>query len=93
MRKYLYFDTMVAPRVITLLYWLQLGLYALGALAYVMAAFMLPGGFFMTLLRLLIGALLFALACLFARVSAEVLLVIFKIHDNLKTIAERGDRL
>lgn len=93
MRQYLFFDTMVAPKFIALVYWLQLALYALGALGFVIASIAMPGGFFVTIARLLIGAAVFLLACLFARITAEVLIVVFKIHDNLKIIAERGERL
>jgi hypothetical protein len=75
------FNSMITPVLITGLYWLLL--VALLLVAFFAPSYVVPGGFFGRLLIIVIGAVLI-------RVWCELLIVIFKINDNLKALAKQG---
>lgn len=81
MRKFLNFDEMVTPGFISVIYWIGLGLIALGFLGSLSSSYYL--GFWFFLLSL-IGS---ALAAILWRVACEMMLVVFRIHNVLATIA------
>ena len=75
MKKVLFFDSMLTPKIITAVYWLLL----LGVLISGMGSIF--NGEFLVGIGLLIGG------AIGVRIWCELLIVLFKIHDNLKTIA------
>jgi len=81
-RKILFFDTMLTPKVITFVFWLML-------LAVVVAGLgtMFAGGF--SFGRFLMGLLTIALGGVGARIWCEILIVMFKIHENIKKMADK----
>lgn len=84
MKNLLGFDRMITPRIITLIYWLLL----LGVLVAGIGRIFGYGG--LSFGSLLEGLLMMALGALGARVWCELLIVLFKIHENLQKIADRS---
>jgi hypothetical protein len=78
MRDYLFFDTMLTPRIITLVYWLKL-------VAVLLTGFviMLNGG-----ASVIAGLIFIPIGFLMVRVMCELLILIFKINENIKKIAD-----
>lgn len=79
MNELLNFDTMVTPKFISVFYWLLLLFVLVSGLGVMFTGSVLGG-----LLAIVIGAI-------GVRVWCELLIVMFKIHENIKKIAERGD--
>ncbi len=79
MNSLLSFDTFITPRVITILYWLSLFAVFVGAVS-VMFSGMGAAGFFMGLLVMVIGAIS-------VRIYCELIMVIFRNNEYLKTIS------
>jgi len=80
-------DEMLTPKIVTVLYWLGLiaivisaisVLFGFGAYQYL--------GFFQ---RLIYAILILIFGGLMVRVYSELLIIIFKIYENLKKIADR----
>jgi len=84
-KNLLHFDAMLTPMFITLIYWGLLVLTAITGLALILADLSILG-FIMGLFTMLIGAF-------GARISCEILIVIFKIHENLHTLAGKESSL
>lgn len=84
MKEFFLFNEMITPRIITFIYWLLL-LAALGGGLSVMSGGM--GGF--TFGSFLQGLATMAFGALGARIWSELLIVLFKINDNLRAMAER----
>jgi hypothetical protein len=79
MREVLFFESMLTPKIITVVYWLML----LGVLVSGLGAMFTDyGGFWQGLGILIFGSI-------GVRIWCELLIVLFKIHENLKTLAER----
>lgn len=77
MEKFLNLNDLIAPKFIQLLYWIFL--------AIAIVAGILKMGytdFFVGLLYMISGVI-------FARVGCELLIVLFKINDNLQKIADK----
>lgn len=82
MKNVLFFDSMLTPKIITFVYWLML----LGCLiSGVGAMFARHSGSFIAGL----GIILFG--AIGSRIWCELLIVLFKIHENLKTIANKSE--
>lgn len=79
MKDILFFDTMVTPKIITVIYWLLLVGVVFSGLG---AMFMGQGGFFAGIGILIGGAV-------GVRIWCEMLIVLFKINSNLQKIAEK----
>ena len=79
MRDIFFFDAMLTPKIITLIYWVLL----LGALFSGLAV-MFTGynGLFKGLGIIVAGSI-------GARIWCELLIVLFKIHENIRKIADR----
>ena len=87
MDKLLSFDEMITPLIITLVYWLALAGAVIAGLATAFGGF---GGF--SVMKLLMGLGFTAGAALGARITCELLIVLFKIHEkNIHSIARSGD--
>ena len=81
MKDVLYFDSMLTPKIITLVYWLLLVVAVIAGLTKMF------GGFsFGNLLAGLAYAVGGAVA---ARIWCELLIVLFKIHENIRKLAEK----
>lgn len=79
MKSVLFFDAMFTPKVINFIYWLALLAVLISGIGLIIS-----GSFLSGLGMLLGGAIL-------TRVYCEILIVIFKIHENLKKIADRSE--
>jgi hypothetical protein len=80
MRDLFFFDSMITPKIITLLYWVMV-LGAVGSGLYSM--FSTYGSFFYGLLMVVLGVI-------GARVWCELMIVLFKIHGNLQRLADKA---
>lgn len=81
MKQTLFFDAMVTPKIITLLYWLGLVGVVVGSIA--LMAGMFGGGLWSGLAVLVFGLI-------GTRVWCELLIVLFKIHENLQKVASKA---
>lgn len=79
MRDIFFFDSMLTPKIIIFIYWLGLISVVIGAIDSMFSSY---GGFWSGL-----GILLFGLNG--TRVWCELLIVLFKINENLQKIANR----
>jgi Domain of unknown function (DUF4282) len=77
--EYLSFRRMITPVFIQVIFWIFAGIAVLGGLAALVSG------------EALSGLLLIVLGPLFARIYAEILIVIFRINDNVSRIAARGE--
>lgn len=84
MRDILFFDTMLTPKVITFIYWLALLVVLISGLGTLFGGYggLTPG-------KLLWGLLIVVGGAVSARIWCELLIVLFKIHENIRKIAER----
>ena len=80
MRDILFFDSMLTPKIITLVYWLLLGAALISGLGMMFAGGI--GSFFMGIFTMLAGAV-------GARIWCELLIVLFKINENMKKLADQ----
>lgn len=81
MKDLLFFDKLVTPKVINVIYWLMLGCTVLSGLRAMFSHY--GGGFLSAIFILVTGAIA-------ARVICEVLIVLFKINENMKKIADKS---
>ena len=77
MLRFLTFDELITPTIISIIYWIGIVLIVLGALSSMFAGF---GAFIIGL----IGA---AIGLIFWRVWCEVMIILFRIHGDLSQIA------
>ena len=82
MKEIFYFDSMLTPKIITVLYWFMLLASFLSGL---MAMFRSESGSFLVGLGMIIGG------AIFTRIWCELLIVLFKINENLQNIANRSE--
>jgi hypothetical protein len=80
MKDVFFFDSMLTPKIIIFIYWLGLISVVVGALGTMFSGY--GGGFWSGL-----GILLFGL--IGTRIWCELLIVLFKINENLQKIANR----
>ncbi|MCC5824717.1 MULTISPECIES: DUF4282 domain-containing protein [Alkalimonas] len=81
MNQVLFFDSMLTPKIITFVYWLLLLGVALSGLGT-----MFTTSFFAGLGILIFGAI-------GVRIWCELLIVLFKIHENLRKLADKDQPL
>lgn len=77
MRDVFFFDDMITPKVITFIYWLLLLAVLIGGLSTMFRGF---GGF-------LGGIAIIVFGSVFVRVYCELMIVLFKINENIKKLA------
>jgi hypothetical protein len=77
MRDIFFFDSMLTPKIITFVYWLLLLIAVVGGLGAIFSGLILEG--LGTLVAGSIGA----------RIWCELLVVLFKINENIKTLSEK----
>lgn len=80
MRDILFFDSMLTPKIITLVYWLLLVAVVISGLGMMFSGGV--GSFLMGILTMLAGAV-------GARIWCELLIVLFKINENMKKVADK----
>lgn len=82
MKDIFVFDSMLTPKIITFVYWLML----LGCLVSGLGSMFTQygGGFFAGLGIIIFGAI-------GSRIWCELLIVLFKIHENLHKIANKSE--
>ena len=85
MKDILFFDAMLTPKVITAIYWLLLLTAVVSGLG---AMFNGYGG--LTLGQFFRGVAIIVIGSVGARIWCELLIVLFKIHENIKKIADRS---
>jgi len=82
------FAHFITAKLIRVLYALFLILTGLGVLAMLVSGF--GQGFGYGIVMLILAPLVFLLAAMYFRVVLEVLIVVFRIAENVEKIAERG---
>ncbi|MDO6477685.1 DUF4282 domain-containing protein [Alteromonas sp. 1_MG-2023] len=80
MKSIFFFDSMLTPKIITIVYWLLL-LSAIGS--GISTMFIGYGSSFIGGLVIMIGG------CIGARIWCELLIVLFKINDNLQKLSNK----
>ncbi|MGO5000600.1 DUF4282 domain-containing protein [Oceanisphaera sp. W20_SRM_FM3] len=85
MRNVLFFDSMLTPKIITVVYWIMLAGTALFGLIGIGAALFSGNlaGFFISLFGTAAGLV-------FTRMWCELLIVLFKINGNLQKVADNA---
>lgn len=83
MKDILFFDSMLTPKIITFVYWLMLIGVLFSALGSMFSDY--GGGFWQGIMILVGGAI-------GTRIWCELLMVLFKIHENLQKIANKTDQ-
>jgi len=81
-----FFDEMLTPKVITILYWLALLYAAVTGLSVMFTGDKMTFAKFTSGLGIMVGGLIVA------RISSEVLLAIFRVNENIKALAERKEK-
>ncbi|WNO60834.1 DUF4282 domain-containing protein [Rheinheimera sp. MMS21-TC3] len=79
MRELFFFDSMLTPKIITFVYWLLL----LAVLISGLGAMFTQYGSFVS------GVGILVLGSIGVRIWCEMLIVLFKIHENLRKIADK----
>ena len=90
MRSWLFFDTMVTPKIITFIYWVLLACAAIGGLVLMSRGFgvMKYSGF--AGFGMIIAAPILAVIMAFvARIYCEIMIVLFKINEALQDIRSK----
>ncbi|WP_133407933.1 DUF4282 domain-containing protein [Parashewanella tropica] len=82
MREIFFFDTMLTPKIITFVYWLMLFGTLISSLGIMFTKY--GGGFWYGLGVLIAGVI-------GTRIWCELLIVLFKIHENLNKIANKSE--
>ena len=81
-KKFFYLDEMLTPKIITFVYWLMLLGITFNGLSMVFK-------FGFTLEKFAVGSLAILGGVVGARILCELLIVVFKIHESLKKIADK----
>ncbi len=86
MRSIFFFDTMLTPRLITFLYWFLLCVAAIFGFAI-----MFRGGQGFSIDSILGAAITTAGLAVSARIGCELLIVLFKVYENIKKLADSAN--
>lgn len=84
-KDFLFFDKMITPKIITFVYWFILFFAVLAGLNT-----MFKGYEGITFEKFLLGLLVIVGVGVGARIYAELLIVLFKINENTKKIADKS---
>lgn len=85
MRDVFFFDAMLTPKIITFVYWLLL-LFAV--ISGIGAMF---GGYDgISFFKFIMGIVIMVCGAVGARIWCELLIVLFKINENIKKLAEKS---
>ena len=83
MKDLLVFEDMLTPKIITVVYWIALFAVVMSGLFTIFAG---PSGF---LVNLVTGLLIIVFGGLLMRIYCELMIVLFKINENVKKLADR----
>lgn len=83
MKDLLYFNSMLTPKIITLVYWLLLFGVVFSGLGT-----MFGGREGLTFIKFILGIVTIVGGTLGARIWCELMIVLFKIHENIKKMAD-----
>ncbi|QJR80304.1 DUF4282 domain-containing protein [Alteromonas pelagimontana] len=83
MRNIFFFDAMLTPKIITVVYWLLLASAFIGGLTTM---------FFGYNSNFIYGVALTIAGCIGARIWCELLIVLFKINSNLQKLADKVEQ-
>ena len=90
MRDLLQFDTMITPKIITLVYWLLLIGCAITGLVMLVTAFgMMKHSALAGLGMLVLAPIVTVLNAVLARIYCEIMIVLFKMNEALQVIRNR----
>ncbi|TXR53711.1 DUF4282 domain-containing protein [Reinekea thalattae] len=78
MKEVLYLDTMITPKIINVIYWLALLFVIVGGL------FMVFFGSFWAGLGIIVGG------SIGTRIYCEIMIILFKIYESLRVIADNS---
>ncbi len=84
MRDVFFFDAMLTPKIITFVYWLLLFGSVVSGLGSMFRGY---GG--VTSSGILMGTGMIVGGAVAARIWCELLIVLFKIHENIKKVADK----
>jgi len=76
MKDLFVFDAMLTPKIITFVYWLFLALSVISGLTTMFSGSVLMG------LGIIVGG------SILSRIYCELMIVLFKIHENIKKLAD-----
>lgn len=82
MKNIFLFDAMLTPKIITFVYWVLLLACVIGGVSTMFNSY---SGGFLTGFGILVGG------AIGARIWCELMIVLFKIHENLQKIANKSD--
>lgn len=83
MRDIFYFDKMLTPKIITIVYWVMLVVAVIGGLASMFRGYGLSlGSFIMGIVYAIVGVV-------FARIWCELLIVLFKMNEALQEMRHK----
>ena len=83
MKDLLYFENMLTPKIVTIIYWLSLIGIVIAALATLFTG---SRGF---LVNIVLCVLILVLGSLMARIYCELVIVIFKIYESVHKLANK----
>jgi len=81
-RQIFFFDSMLTPKIITFVYWLSLVGVVVGGLVTMFAG--------RSFVSFLMGLVVIAGGAIATRIYCELLIVLFKIHENIRKLAEKA---
>lgn len=84
MKNIFFFDSMLTPKIITFVYWMLLLLAVFAGFGSMFAGF---GGF--SFGKFIAGIAVMIAGAVGARIWCELLIVLFKINDNMKKLADK----
>lgn len=84
MRNLFFFDAMLTPKIITLVYWLLLLAAVTSGIDTALSGYGKPH-----ISSVLSGLAVIVVGAIGARIWCELLIVLFKIHENLKKLADK----
>lgn len=89
MKEYLYLNKMITPKVITVVYWLLLGVVVLYSLQtmFGMGENILTPGF--TYWNFIQGLIILGVGLVLVRVYCEIIIIFFKINENLEDLKNK----
>ncbi len=85
-------ERFITPSIIKIFYWLAVILVVLFGLSGLFSALaMLPSSPFGALVMIIASILMALVGVIFARISAEFILIVFRINEHLGAIRNRGE--
>ena len=86
-KELLYFNKMIVPKMITFIFWAMLGMSVIYGIYDMFSGF--EG---LTFTSLIMGLVFMVIGAFISRVMCEGMIVIFKINENLQTIANNQEK-